>query len=61
MKLSEYDKNKKMIESTQIFNALSNKEKDLLSRQLKSIKFNKDEIIFNAGDLALSFYIIVEG
>ena len=61
MKLTEYDKNKKIIESTQIFNALSNKEKDLLSRQLKSIKFNKNEIIFNAGDLALSFYIIVEG
>lgn len=50
MKLTEYDKNKKMIESAQIFNALSNKEKDLLSRQLKTIKFNKDEIIFNAGD-----------
>jgi hypothetical protein len=59
MKLTEYDKNKKMIESAQIFNALSNKEKDLLSRQLKTIKFNKDEIIFNAGDLAMSFYIIV--
>jgi CRP-like cAMP-binding protein len=61
MKLTEYDKNKKMIESAQIFNALSNKEKDLLSRQLKTIKFNKDEIIFNAGDLAMSLYIIVSG
>ncbi len=45
----------------QLFQGLLNKQKDLLSQNLKLIKFKRGEIIFRSEDPARVFYIIKEG
>ncbi len=61
MKIYEFEKNKKMISNVQIFQTLTNKHKELISQNLKSIYFAPGEVIFKEGDPANSFYIISSG
>jgi len=61
MKIYEFEKNKRMIANVPIFQSLTNKDKELISQNLKTMHFTKGEVIFKSGDPANSFYIISSG
>ena len=57
---SKFKENREFIEKIQFFDSMTVSQKDAVAMVLLSQVFKKDEIIFNEGDQAASYYIIKE-
>lgn len=61
MKLEEESRNAEAIKTVPMFSCLTNKQKHTLANTIKVVVFHPNEVIFRAGDDALTMYIIAEG
>ena len=61
MNASNYEENKKFIESVPLFQILNNTQKESLLGSLSTLKFRSREKIVNEGDPGDLFYLIKEG
>ena len=52
---------KPYVNKLQIFKYLTDKQKDAISYRMNTLKYDANDIIFNVGDAATSFYIILSG
>jgi len=52
---------KPFVSKLQIFSFLSNKQKDAISYNMNTLKYQEGDAIFKEGDDAASFYIIISG
>jgi len=49
------------INKLKIFKYLPEKQKDAISYRMNALRYDENSIIFNMGDAATSFYILVSG
>jgi hypothetical protein len=52
---------KPFVNKLPMFGFLSSKQKDAISYNMNTLKYEQDQCIFKQGDDALSFFIIIEG
>ena len=52
---------KPFVSKLAIFSFLSNKQKDGISYNMNTLKYQEGDVIFKEGDDAASFYIIISG
>lgn len=58
---SNYRLAKPFVHKLPIFSFLTNKQKDAISYNMNSLKYEEKDIIFKEGDDASSFFIIISG
>lgn len=52
---------KPSVNKLRIFKYLTDKQKDAISYRMNTLKYDENDIIFNLGDAATSFYILLSG
>ena len=52
---------KPFVNKLPLFNFLSNKQKDAISYNMNTLKYDEKEAIFKTGDDAISFFVIISG